>query len=304
MRKIKKYIIALFRTLHAIINHPLNKTRKLQAIGCFIKWQVGSRLVPGEVIYHWIENTKFIVSPGEFSLTLNIYFGLHEFNEMSYVLHVLRDEDLFIDVGANVGSYTILACGARRARGYCFEPVPETFLRLEENLKLNNLLNRVEAQNLGLADIEGELFFTSNKNTGNHIINNNAEHPCAIKVKVMPLDAILKDESPSMIKIDVEGFETLVIAGASQTLKKPSLRSVIMEINGSGAKHGFREEKLLDTMQSFGFRSYAYDPFKRNLIPLTGRNNESGNIIFCRNEVFIQKRLANAPKFHVNGLEL
>jgi len=223
---------------------------------------------------------------------------------MSYVLHVLRAGDLFIDVGANVGSYTILACGVKKARGYCFEPVPETYLRLMENLKLNDLLDQVKIHNLGLADKEGELLFTTNKNTGNHIIDRNSEYPDAIKVKVMPLDEIVNNEDPSMMKIDVEGFETLVIAGATQTLRNPSLHSVIMEFNGSALKYGFSEEDLLKTMLLYGFRVYTYDPFKRNLIPLSGITRDLDNLIFCRNEPFVNERIDSALKIYVNGLEL
>jgi len=76
MRKQIGCIIKFFRLLLDIITHPLNKSRKVQAVCNFLKWQLGSRLVPGEVIYHWIDNTRFIVSPGETSLTRNIYHWL------------------------------------------------------------------------------------------------------------------------------------------------------------------------------------------------------------------------------------
>lgn len=295
--------LSIINTLQFIIQHPLNKKRKTRAILDFLKWQFGSRLVPGAVIYPWIENTKFIISPGEHGLTQNVYCGLQEFNDMAYVLHVLRKDDLFIDIGANVGSYTILASGVKEARTHSFEPVPQTFFRLIDNLKLNDLLNRVQAHNMGLADKEGELFFTSNENTGNHILTEDDKHVDAVKVKVIPLDAIIEDEMPSLIKIDVEGFETLVIAGALKTLQKSSLHSVIMEINGNGLKCGFSEEKLLDTMRSFGFHPYTYDPFTRHLIALTAENTLS-NTIFCRDESLIHSRLASADKFCVNGIEL
>lgn len=48
--------------------------------------------------------------------TGNIYVGLHEFEDMAFLLHVLRRTDLFVDVGANIGSYTILAGGAAGAK--------------------------------------------------------------------------------------------------------------------------------------------------------------------------------------------
>lgn len=290
--------------LNEIANHPLNKKQKIKAILNFFKWQIGSRLVPGKVIFSWIENTKFIVSPGEHGLTQNIYWGLQEFHDMAYVLHVTQEDDLFVDVGANVGSFTILACGARKARGYCFEPVPQTFIRLQENLNLNGLSGRVQAHNLGVADKNGELLFTGDKNTGNHIVKNNHSDSRTLKVDVVSLDKFLTGANPTIIKIDVEGFETLVIEGATQILQQPSVHSVIMEINGNGEKQGFDEGKLVETMRSFGYKPFIYDPFTRNLAEIDGANKQSGNTIFCKKQETIEQRLIHSPKVKINGLEI
>ena len=119
--------MSIFNTIKFITDHPLNRDRKLSSIIRFAKWQIGSRLVQGAIIFDWINGSKFLVKTGETGLTGNIYTGLHEFIDMGFLLHFLRDEDLFIDVGANVGSYSILACYAVGARGIAFEPVPSTY---------------------------------------------------------------------------------------------------------------------------------------------------------------------------------
>ena len=108
------------QTIKFIINHPLNRGHKLTSILRYVKWQIGSRLVPGAVVFEWINGSKFIVRNGATGLTGNIYTGLHEFSDMGFLLHVLRPADLFVDIGANVGSYTILACSAIGARGIAF----------------------------------------------------------------------------------------------------------------------------------------------------------------------------------------
>lgn len=294
----------LFTTLKFIVEHPINKGRKGQALFDFLKWQIGSRLVPGEIIYHWINGAKFIVHPGETGLTQNIYCGLHEFYDMAYVLHVLNSEDLFIDVGANAGSYTILACAVGGARGYCFEPVPSTFQRLTDNLVLNDLLGRVKAYNIGLADKEGEVLFTSDLDTTNHLIAPAEAAGDAIAVKVRPLDQVLANESPSLIKIDVEGLETLVINGMLCTLGNPSLHSVIVELNGSGAHYGFDDQGVIEKMREFGFRMYSYDPFRRTIKLIPTKNTDSSNTLFLRHEDFIRNRLASAPGFRIGSREI
>ncbi|MEJ7626598.1 MAG: FkbM family methyltransferase [Ferruginibacter sp.] len=77
--------------------------------------------------------------------TGNIYMGLHEFPDMGFLLHFLRSEDLFFDIGSNIGSYTILASGQVGAKTFAFEPVPSTFSALHKNILANNLESIVRA---------------------------------------------------------------------------------------------------------------------------------------------------------------
>lgn len=166
-------------------------------------------------------------------------------------------------------------CG-ERCEGYCFEPVPATFERLMDNIRINNLAGHVEALNLGLSDKEGELVFTSGENSMNHVVADNEPSLEVVRVKVLPLDMILKDKSPSVLKIDVEGFETPVLNGAQATLSNKSLHSVIMELNGSGSRYGFNEDDILEMMSSYGFSTYSYEPFSRELTTLDGKTTFPG----------------------------
>ena len=294
----------LINTTKFIVNHPVNRGSKIGAMLRFAKWQIGSRLVPGQVVYEWINEVKLIVRPGETGLTGNIYCGLHEFEDMSYVLHVLNSEDLFVDVGANVGSYTLLACGVKGARGYAFEPVPETFSRLQENLRINRLDIKVRAFNMGLADKDGVLSFTTEQGCVNNVVTDEDKSGKCLQVEVLTLDTALEGESPCVIKIDVEGFEAQVISGAHMVLSNESLHSVVMELNGSESRYGFSEEKLLKTMLDYGFSTYSYEPFSRGLTSLEGKNNQSGNTLFIRNESAISRRLKVAPKIKVGNVEI
>ena len=81
--------------------------------------------------------------------TGNIYTGLHEFQEMSFLLHMLRHDDLFVDVGANIGSYTVLASAVIGAKSISIEPIPNAFRNLMQNIILNDIKVRVTAHNMG-----------------------------------------------------------------------------------------------------------------------------------------------------------
>jgi FkbM family methyltransferase len=296
--------MSLFSVLKFITNHPVNQGQKLDSVIRFAKWQISSRLAPGAIVYDWINGSRFLVRNGETGLTGNIYTGLHEFVDMGYLLHVLRAEDTFVDIGANVGSYTILACSAIGASGYAFEPIPSTYGRLVENIRLNNIEERVRALNFGLAQHEGTTHFTSDLDTVNHVVAENEKSADSIEVKITTLDVATIGISPGLIKIDVEGYETPVLEGAVQTLMNNSLHSVIMELNGSGGRYGFDESRILSMMLDIGFKTFSYDPLSRQLINLYDKNHSTGNTLFIRNEALVRERIRSAPKFSVLGRSL
>lgn len=293
--------MSLLTTIKFILNHPLNRDHKIRSIIRFAKWQLGSRLVPGAIVYEWVNQSKFLVETGETGLTGNIYSGLHEFADMGFLLHFLRPEDLFIDVGANVGSYTILACSAVGARGIAFEPVPSTYDKLVRNLHINYLDDKVKCVNNGVGAGQGTITFTSDSDTTNHVVASGEYCQNTVTVDVNSLDAALNGQCPSLIKIDVEGYETPVLEGAHQTLKNETLNAVILELNGSGSRYGFDESEIVASMLKCGFRTYSYNPMSRTLIDLDGKNLTSGNTLFIRNRLFVEERLKNAPKVKFFG---
>jgi FkbM family methyltransferase len=294
--------MSLLRTLTFIAAHPLSRGRKARALMEYFKWQIGSRLVPGQVIFDWVDGSRAFVRRGETGMTGNVYCGLHDFADMGYLLHVATSEDLFVDVGANVGSYTILACAVKGARGVSIEPVPSSFARLRDNIRLNNLDGHVTALNVGVSDRESDLQFTSDENCTNHVVSaSDAAQGAVISVKTAPLDSLLGDKAATIVKIDVEGFETAVLAGGERTFQSPELHSVIMELNGSGKRYGYSDADLLDRMVRFGFSPHSYDPFSRALSSLEGHANTTGNTLFIKNAALVRQRLLDAERFAVAG---
>ena len=292
--------MSLINTIKFIINHPLNKNNKINSLKRFFKWQIGSRLIPGEVLYHWINGAKMIIAPGETGLTGNIYCGLHEFSDMAYMLHILKKEDLFVDVGANSGSYTILAAAAVGAKVFSFEPVPSTYTRLLNNVHINNIENNVNCFNVAVGDKESYITLTTNIDTMNHVCLKHDEKDDIIQVKMVTLDSLLHSNIPSLIKIDVEGYETAVIEGASNVLENQKLHSIIIELNGSGNKYRYDEKLLVQKILDYGFRSFTYDPFKRKLSAINGKNLNSVNTLFIRNKEYVLETLEKSLTFSIN----
>ncbi len=121
--------------------------------------------------------------------TVNLYCGLHEFNDMTFLIHLLREDDCFIDIGANIGSYTVLASAHVGARTISIEPVPATFLNLVRNISINQINEKVTAHNIALGSKKGTINFTNAYDTMNHVSVPNEIN--TISVNVDTLDNIL-----------------------------------------------------------------------------------------------------------------
>jgi len=259
-------------------------------------------------VTQFANSAQLLAVPGMAGATGNVYVGLHEFVDMSFVLHFLRPNDLFVDVGANIGSYTILAGAAVGANCISFEPSSEAWEWLCKNIKLNHVGSLVEARQQAVGSAVGMLCLTTDEGPTNHIVsaNSNREssnsHLC--KVQATTLDQVLESRLPIMLKIDVEGFETEVVYGARRTLEKPNLRCVLMELAGYGKRYGFDENVLRQRMIGFGFHPYRYEPFARNLTPEsteTDHKKPSDNTLFIRDIEYVRQRIETAAIFRVRN---
>jgi FkbM family methyltransferase len=225
--------------------------------------------------------------------TGNWYCGLHESDEMGFLLHLLRPSDHFVDIGANVGSYTILGAGAVGARTTSVEPIPATFEYLRRNVAHNRLDDRVRCWCGGISDRTGHLQFTTSLDTVNHVLAD-GESGIAQEIPVTTLDDLVRDDVPTLIKIDVEGHEHAILKGATQVLSDRRLLAVSMETNGSGARYDISDDVLIATMRRFDFSPYGYDPLLRHLA--SGQSNR-GNTIFIRDLDAVQARIGSAMHY-------
>jgi FkbM family methyltransferase len=270
-------------TVEWIINHPLSKGRKLRNVGRFVAWQERSRLSREPYAFAFANGSRMLARTGMTGATGNLYVGLHEFSEMAFLLHYLRPDDLFFDVGANVGSYSILAGAAVGARVVAFEP-GEAFEWLVRNFALNNLGN-AQARREAVGANSGTVSFTSGLDTVNRIDRNGA----AI-VPLTTLDAACGGQAPAVIKIDVEGLEADVLHGATSTLSNAATNVVVMELNDPAAS---------DLLNRSGFVCCSYDPFKRSIGPPAAAI--SGNGIFIKDIGQARQRVEGARPFSVHG---
>lgn len=238
---------------------------------------------------NFVDNSKLILKPGMYGASGNYYRGLSDFSEMLFLLHFLRKDDLFVDIGANVGVYTVLASANCLAESISCEPVKESREDLIKNLELNQISSLVEVRPVGVSDKAGEAFFTSEEGPKNHIVDSGG---AAIKVET--LDQIVKDRTPILLKIDTEGHDYQVLLGADKLLRNPSLEVVFVEL--------WRQRKVHELLLSYGFKGVVYDPVNREISDYDGFKRNNG--IYLRRPDFVSSRLKAAKKFSIIGLNL
>ncbi len=278
--------------------HPLCRGRFLSTLCRIVGWQIASRLVPGAFVVPFTSSTKLMMRPAMHGATGNYYFGLDEFEDMAFVIHLLRRGDLFVDIGANIGSYTILASGHVGANSIAVEPVPQTFEHLKANVRINNLDAQVTLHNVGIGEAEGVLRFTAHLDSVNHVVSND-EVVNSIEVPIRTLDSLLHARAPKCIKIDVEGYERSVLNGAEAVLGCNEIDAVLLELNGSGVKYGYSDGETHGVMLKLGFTPCRYEPFSRRLTELTEVHFQGGNTLYVKNISRVRDRLTNAPEVHL-----
>lgn len=203
-------------------------------------------------------------------------------------LKSLGENDVLIDVGANVGMYSILAA-ARGARVFAFEPESQNYAILNRNIFLNGFAASISAYCTAISDSEGfsHLFLSEFVIGGS--CHNFGE---AIDYNYRPLNANFRQGShattldllversvipvPTALKIDVDGIEPKVIAGASRLLGNPSLKSVLIEINTNLEDHWEVIDRMLDA--GFDYSEAEADKARRT----EGAFKGVGNYVFRR----------------------
>lgn len=198
---------------------------------------------------------KFLCSTRtEFYRTLN-YGG--EILSLASFLFLLRKDDIVWDIGASVGLFTMHAA-QRVNRVIAYEPDPETAARLDENIKLNGLRNKVDVRQLALGDEERrEELHTDGLCGFAPALGNLERHSASISVEMKTIDCLVRKgtQHPSVLKIDIEGAELLALRGARSLLhseKRP--RIIFIEIHPVFLpRYGGSSEEVVRLIRDSGY---------------------------------------------------
>jgi len=178
-------------------------------------------------------------------------------------LNELTPQDLLLDIGANVGMYTVWAAAIRRCHVIAIEPESSNYSILNKNILQNNLDKLVQAYSIGLSNVNEfcmlnmqDLRMGGSNHAAGEALNFNLK-PMSTKFQqgcvVFTLDDLIEKKYmpvPSRIKIDVDGFEHKVIAGANKTLQNSNVKSLLIETNTKLDEH----KKMVQDLEDLGFK--------------------------------------------------
>jgi len=198
-------------------------------------------------------------------------------------------DDVLFDVGANVGMYSILAAKTRGTRVLAFEPESQNYAVLNRNIHANGLDHLVLAYCVAIGDRScfDKLYLSrfqagaSCHSFGAPLDEQNRprealfEQGC-ISTTIDELVASAGLPAPTHIKIDVDGLEHAVVAGAQRTIRDSRLRSVLVEINSRLDEHWDVIDQLLAA--GFDYSAEQAEQARRTSGPFEG----VGNYVFRR----------------------
>lgn len=252
----KNIIARTQRTLSHIWEHPNSRSNRIKAILNFFIWQIYKRLTKNKIIIPLINDIKLYCYPDSQSASHALYCSLYDYHEMNFLLRYLKNNDSFIDIGANIGIYTLIAASKiKEGYIYSFEALPKNYQRLLENINLNQL-NTVKPYELAISNTKGKIALDLSDEDCTPSITTD-KYDSTFIVNTDQLDNLATNQIPfnqiSIGKMDIEGAELLAFKGAASLLSSKKPPVWIIEILNK------QDTELIDLLQSYDYGLYIYD---------------------------------------------
>ena len=196
--------------------------------------------------------------------------GIHEPRVTELVKKEVKKSDVVLDIGANIGYYTLIAAKLVGENGkvFAFEPDPTNFAILRKNVELNGYKNVVLVQK-AVSNKTGTLkLYISEDNLADHKIYNSHEGRQSIEIEATRLDDYFKnyDGKIDLIKMDIEGSEGGAIQGMSSLLQKNKNVKIITEFWPEGLKEfGVGPEDYLKLLIKHHFKLYDINDKRKKI---------------------------------------
>ncbi|MFQ5994138.1 MAG: FkbM family methyltransferase [Acidiferrobacterales bacterium] len=252
--------------------------------------------------------TLLIYPDSENGKKMLMHGGWADYHEMGFIKRYLRTHDHTLDVGANIGSYTLLLASCVGSSGGvdAFEPTPKNLRRLRENVAFNNLTN-VKIHEQAVSNKDAMVSFRVDGDTQNGIELphfRSCDKTRTIFVQSVTLDrTFLRHRKYALAKIDVEGAEYDVLHGARHGLSRGNPPVLLIELRGHEERYGCNASDIARFLRDRGYDFALYD-YDDQMLTFTGNPWRSSSDFFAiarSKRDFVLSRLANRSKLMVTG---
>jgi len=253
-------------------------------------WGTGIGRIPGAYWVHgllfqllWpsksiieIQGSKMHVDPKglpkSYIKTFQAYILSSSWEELTTEMFkkVVKEGDTVLDLGANLGYFTLLAARlvGEKGRVYAFEPEPTNYSLLLKNIELNGYSNVVAVQK-AVSDVKGKVkFFLDSRDTGAHTIYQSGDRKKYIEIEAVTLDDFLKDENHrvNVIKMDIEGAELAALSGMQQIIRESDNLKIFAEFHLPAiASSGISPQEFISRlMEDYHFSILAIGDYARD----------------------------------------
>jgi FkbM family methyltransferase len=246
-------LVSKVARVRQIAAHPANEGRALRQLGTAFRAQATNRVLRRPAVVPMGMRSRIFADVRFPSSMLPAYGNPPDVREMCVWLRHLRRGDLFVDVGANVGLYSLLAAEAG-AYVIAVEADAGCAPQLGANMRLNGY--PVELHTVAASDRIGLATFTVGRDTCNAL--GEVAGFASITVPTLTLDAIVAGRSVAGIKVDVEGAEHLVLRGARDVLER-GVGLLQLEWNDTSLSFGENRQPVADLLAEHGYKLFRPD---------------------------------------------
>lgn len=225
------------------------------------------------------------------SLSMSLWSNANARHSDSDILKsILRPGDVYVDVGANIGHLAIEASliVGKLGRVFAFEAHPRTAHFLRQNIRLNKLSN-IQVAQVAVGSYFGWVSFSDNRSDDQNMVTELG----SIVVPLVTLDALLSDESPTLLKIDVEGFEKFVLMGAENLLERTQF--IYFEAwDDHFEKNNYDFSEIFIFLQRKGFEIIGFIGASKSVTKITKEDRflNCVNLLAYRNEALFKDRMS------------
>jgi FkbM family methyltransferase len=248
----------------SVYNEIHNELRQIRLQLDFVRTRLGCYVGDGIALTYLADETPLFINANDMGGPFNLLNGgRYEEENVEALLSFVGEDTVFIDIGANIGLYTLIV-GRRvfpNGKIYSFEPNPRLYELLSRNVYVNGLSEIIQCFPLGLSDRNCRATFQYPKGHlgGGHIDSpGSVAGHIAVEAEIRRLDDLLGDDFRcDLVKIDVEGHEAKVLEGMKGIVENsPSIKILFEKLVSNGAA----DTAIESYFSELGFELYGVQP--------------------------------------------